>query len=203
MLSSETLSKTSGETYLSRLNNCFNKKIYQKIDLLALDLAYAWEHKKNIFLCGNGGSGANAIHIANDLLYGAGACGKEPKLPGLRVEALTANQGILTCLSNDVGYENIFSHQLKVKGTSGDLLIALSGSGNSQNIINAIETSREIGMKSYAILGFKGGKCLRICDQPIHIEIDDMQIAEDAQTIIGHICMQWLTKNKNKNISPI
>ena len=69
---------------------------------------------------------------------------------------MTANQGILTCLSNDVGYENIFSHQLKVKGTSGDLLIALSGSGNSQNIINAIETSREIGMKSYAILGFKG-----------------------------------------------
>ena len=82
-------------------------------------------------------------------------------------------------------------------------MIALSGSGNSQNVINAIETSKLIGIKTYAILGFNGGKCLQICDQPIHIEIDDMQIAEDAQTIIGHICMQWLTKNKIKNISPI
>ena len=203
MLSTEALSKTYGEIYLSKLSKCFNKKIYQKIDLLAFDLLNAWENKRNIFLCGNGGSGANAIHIANDLLYGSGACGEGTKLPGLRVDALTANQGIITCLSNDVGYENVFSHQLKVKGERGDLLIALSGSGNSQNIINAINTAKEIGIKSYAILGFKGGKCLEICDQPIHVEINDMQIAEDAQTIIGHICMQWLTKNKIKNVRPI
>ena len=62
---------------------------------------------------------AQMHYIANDLLYGAGACGKEPMLPGLRAEALTANQGVITCLSNDVGYENIFSHQLKVKEIQG------------------------------------------------------------------------------------
>ena len=58
-------------------------------------------------------------------------------------------------------------------------------------------------MKSYGILGFNGGKCLEICDHPIHVEVDDMQLAEDSQTIIGHICMQWLTKNKVRNLKPM
>ena len=182
--------------YLDTLHSSFNKDILIKIEKLAFHLRKIWEEGKNIYICGNGGSGANAIHLANDLHYGAGACGGAPIIKGLKVEALTANSAVITCLGNDIGYENIFSHQLQNKASEGDLLIALSGSGNSQNIINALETAKRKGIYSYAILGYSGGKSLSLADCPIHFLINDMQIAEDTQLIVGHLCMQWLTKNK-------
>ena len=101
--------------YLKKLYGSFNNEIYADIERLASDLMNAWREKRNVFICGNGGSAANAIHMANDFHYGIGACGSGPKIPGLRIEALPANQGIVTCLANDTGYENIFAHQLSVK----------------------------------------------------------------------------------------
>ena len=114
---------------------------------------------------------------------------------GLQVEALPANSSILTCLANDEGYETIFSHQLKVKASSKDVLIVLSGSGNSPNIVSALKVGNDIGMKTFAILGYSGGKCKTLAKYPIHFEIDDMQISEDLQLIVGHMCMQWLYEN--------
>ena len=188
--------KQDAENYINEIGKLFNADNIKLIELLAIDLLKAWEKNSNVYICGNGGSAANAIHIANDFIYGIGACGPGEKILGLNVEALTANSGVLTCLANDTGFDNIFSHQLKVKATPDDVLIVLSGSGNSKNIIKALETSNNIGMKSYAILAFTGGKCLDLADISIHFPIDDMQIAEDSQLIIGHLCMQWLTKNK-------
>jgi D-sedoheptulose 7-phosphate isomerase len=184
------------QNYLNLLNQCFEKSILDSIEALAHNLKTAWHEGRHIYICGNGGSAANAIHIANDLHFGAGACGPPPTRPGLRVEALTANSGIVTCLANDIGYENIFAHQLEVKARPGDLLIALSGSGNSPNIVKALDVARRLEMRSYAIVAFTGGKCLELADHPIHFPIDDMQIAEDTQLIVGHLCMQWLTGNK-------
>ena len=184
------------QNYLDLLNRCFDASILECIEALADDLKAAWHDGRQIYLCGNGGSAANAIHIANDLHFGAGACGPPPAFPGLRVEALTANSGIVTCLANDIGYENIFAHQLEVKARPGDLLIALSCSGNSPNIVKALDVARRLEMRSYAIVAFTGGKCLGLADRPIHFPIDDMQIAEDTQLIVGHLCMQWLTGNK-------
>jgi D-sedoheptulose 7-phosphate isomerase len=97
-------------------------------------------------------------------------------------------------LANDLGYEQIYSEQLKVKAETGDVLIVLSGSGNSENIIKALEVGNAIDMKTFAILGFSGGTCKEIAQYPIHFEVDDMQIAEDLQLIVGHICMQWLSQ---------
>lgn len=191
------------ETYLKTLSSCFNEQIYRSIAKLASDLKKCWMEKKNVYICGNGGSSANAIHLANDFHYGIGACGTGGNLPGLKVEALSSNQGVITCLGNDIGYENIFSHQLQVKANIDDLLIVLSGSGNSKNIINAIEVGKKIGMKSYAIIAFQGGECLDKADNPIHFPIEDMQIAEDTQLIIGHICMQWLSRNKPSNLAEL
>lgn len=184
------------QNYLELLNRCFQASILESIEALANDLKIAWHEGRNIYLCGNGGSAANAIHIANDLHFGCGACGPPPSHPGLRVEALTANSGIITCLANDIGYENIFAHQLEVKARPGDLLIALSGSGNSPNIIKALDMARLLEMRSYAIVAFSGGQCLKHADCPIYFSVDDMQIAEDTQLIVGHLCMQWLTANK-------
>ena len=120
----------TSKTYLQRLNSCFTDEVLEILEILAVDLRKIWIEGKQVFICGNGGSAANALHLANDLHYGIGACGPELKIPGLRVEALSANAGIITCLTNDKGYDNIYTHQLKVKAQPGDLLIALSGSGN-------------------------------------------------------------------------
>lgn len=147
-----------------------------------------WRANNRVFLCGNGGSAGNAIHLANDFLYGIA----KRSGAGMKVMALTANSAVLTCLGNDLGYEHVFSEQLAVQAQAGDLLIALSGSGNSPNIVRAIEQAKEIGVKSYAVLGFDGGKCKGLADAVIHFPVDDMQISEDLQLIVGHMLMQWL-----------
>lgn len=191
----------AAEAYLQRLSSCFQPQVFDAIEALALDLRQAWVNGRQVFLCGNGGSAANALHMANDLHYGIGACGQGPQLPGLRVEALPANSGVITCLANDTGYDNIYSHQLEVKGRAKDLLIVLSGSGNSANVIRALETATRLDIKSYAILAFSGGRCKQLADVAIHFNVDDMQIAEDTQLVVGHLCMQWLNANKPDHIS--
>jgi D-sedoheptulose 7-phosphate isomerase len=162
----------------------------QQVPILADALLNVWRTGGTIFICGNGGSAGNAIHLANDFLYGAG----KRNGVGLRVEALSANAAVITCLANDIGYENIYSEQLKVKARAGEVLIVLSGSGNSPNIVKALETGNSIGMTTFAVLGFSGGQCKALAQHPIHFEIDDMQIAEDLQLIVGHMCMQWLSQ---------
>ncbi len=166
-----------------------NESLQKEIEVLYEEILIAWKKQKNIYFCGNGGSAGNAIHIANDFLYGAGVKNK----CGLRVEALTANPSVLTCLANDIGYENIFSEQLKVKANPDDILVILSGSGNSKNVINALETGNKMQLKTFAILGFDGGKCLSIAKNTVHFKINDMQISEDLQLITMHMIMQKLS----------
>ena len=194
--------------YLNKFNNIFDKEIIEKIYLLSNDLKKAWDNGNNVFICGNGGSAGNAMHIANDFHYGVGSTyknkenkeNKDKILPGLKIYALPSNPSIITCLANDIGYENIYSHQLKVLGNKNDILIVLSGSGNSTNIINALFQAKKLNIKSYAVVAFDGGKCKDTADNTIHFKISDMQIAEDSQLIIFHICMQWLSKTRVKEI---
>ena len=174
--------------YTRKLNQALSSLTMQEVPPLSKALLHAWRTKNSIYLCGNGGSAGNAIHLANDLIYGAGL----KNGGGLRVEALSANPAVLTCLANDLGYEQIYAEQIRVKGNEGDILIVLSGSGNSPNVIKALEVANGLGMNTFAILGFTGGRCKEVAQNPIHFEVNDMQIAEDLQLIIGHMCMQWL-----------
>jgi len=188
------------KNYTDKLLRAMSSEAMCGIQAFADALLEAWTEGRFIYLCGNGGSAGNAIHLANDLIYGAGV----KNGAGLRAEALSANAAVLTCLANDIGYDNIYSEQIRVKGKPGDVLVILSGSGNSPNAVKAIEAGNEIGMKTFAILGFSGGRCKDLAQYSIHFEVDDMQIAEDLQLIVGHICMQWLhDKNvfTNKNFS--
>ena len=93
-----------------------------------------------------------------------------------------------------MGYENIFSEQLAVSGRKNDLLLVLSGSGNSKNIFNALIMAKKMGMHTSAILGFDGGTCKEITDLPVHVEVNDMQISEDIQLVLGHMIMKWIKK---------
>jgi D-sedoheptulose 7-phosphate isomerase len=178
--------------YSSKLQEVLASSDWSSVNLLAQDMLRCWQEKRQVFFCGNGGSAGNAVHLANDFLYGIA----KKTGGGLKVQALSANSAVMTCLANDVGYESIFSEQLAVQAQAGDLLIALSGSGNSPNIVRVIEQAKAMDVKSYAILGFTGGKCKELADVPIHFPVNDMQIAEDMQLIVGHMMMQWLYSNR-------
>jgi D-sedoheptulose 7-phosphate isomerase len=174
--------------YSQRLSKLLSEFDWSDVAKLADDLADCASTERQVFLCGNGGSAGNANHLANDFLY----AWSKTSGTGLRVSALSANPSILTSLANDEGYDKVFSIQLAVQARPNDILIAFSGSGNSPNILKALEEGRRIGMHSYAVLGFSGGKAKSLTDVPIHFETDDMQIAEDTQVIIGHMIVQHL-----------
>jgi D-sedoheptulose 7-phosphate isomerase len=178
--------------YVDRMSAIMKAFDWSPVVKLAHDLGDATQSRRQVFLCGNGGSAGNAVHLANDFLYGVA------KKPGsaLRVIALPANPAVLTCLANDEGYDRIFEIQLRELANRGDVLIVFSGSGNSPNIVKVLEAAREMGVRSYAVLGFTGGKCKDLADVPIHFAVDDMQISEDMQLVIGHMLMQWLWVNR-------
>ena len=178
--------------YASRLQAVLQSESWGGVKQLAEELRDCWTTKRQVFICGNGGSAGNAIHLANDFIYGI----SKQHGSGLRVTALPANSAVLTCLANDEGYESIFSMPLAVQADAGDVLIVLSGSGNSPNILKVLEEARKIGMKSFAILGYSGGKAKAMADVALHFPVEDMQIAEDMQLIVGHMVMQWLYANR-------
>ena len=109
---------------------------------------------------------------------------KTPKT--IKIESLASNAAVMTCIANDISYEDIFSFQIMTKAEKNDLLIILSGSGNSKNIIKAIELSKMKGLNTFGLIGFDGGKAKEILDEYIHFKIDDMQVVEDLQTIVFH-----------------
>ena len=180
-------------SYTDRLDAALKAADWAAVEQLGQALAACWQTGRRVFVCGNGGSTANAIHIANDFIYGIG----KRDVTGLRIQALSANVAVLTCLANDEGYDEIFSRQLAVDAQPGDVLIVLSGSGNSPNILRALEQARSMGVRSFAILGYSGGKAKALAEVPIHFAIDDMQISEDLQLIITHMIMQWLYTNRS------
>ena len=180
--------------YAQRLCSVLTSTDWSAVALLTKGVQEAWEAGHQVFLCGNGGSAGNAVHLANDYIYGVA----KRTGGGIKAVALSANPAIITCLANDVGYDCIYSEQLAVLGSEGDVLIALSGSGNSPNIVKVLEESRARKITSYAILGFDGGRSKSLADVAIHFPINDMQIAEDLQLIVGHMVMQSLQSQQRQ-----
>ncbi len=176
--------------YFHKLEKTWHEHDWSSVVTLISALRSCWQDQRQVFLCGNGGSAANAIHLANDLLYGVDKSSGQ----GLRVTALPANAAVLTCLANDVSYADVFAQQLSVLANPGDLLVVFSGSGNSANILKALERARELGLTSFAILGFDGGRALPLADHAIHFPVHDMQVAEDLQMMVGHMAMQALSR---------
>lgn len=174
--------------YGQRLKSALELLPLEAVELLAEALLVCWRERRQVFIFGNGGSAGNAVHLANDYLHGI----SRQFGHALRVNALPANPSVITCLANDEGYDSIFIRQLAVLAEPGDIAIAFSGSGNSSNITSALEWCKSNGVKSFAVLGYSGGKAKTLADVPIHVAVDDMQISEDLQLIVGHMLMQWL-----------
>jgi D-sedoheptulose 7-phosphate isomerase len=178
------------KNYSKNIINQLSKLDLNKIIKLERILFEAWKNNNKVFFCGNGGSAGNANHIANDLFYVIN------KKKGINTESLASNPAIITCLANDEGYENIFVKQLETKANINDVLIAFSGSGNSKNIIKALRYANKNKIKTVAIVGYDGGVAKKLASLSIHIKVNDMQVSEDFQTIIMHICTQSLKKRK-------
>jgi D-sedoheptulose 7-phosphate isomerase len=180
--------KAVAEKYATRLGDLLSRTDWSMVEPLGEALLDCWKNKRQVFWIGNGGSAGNAIHMANDFFYSI----SKLKGSGIRCHALPANAPIMTCLSNDVSFDDVFAMQLSTLADPGDVLIAFSGSGNSPNILNALVEARALNMKSFAVLGFDGGKAKTLADHPLHFAVDDMQISEDLQCIVCHMLTQYL-----------
>ena len=142
----------------------------------------AFNNKNKVLFCGNGGSAADAQHLSAEL-SGRFYRDREP----LYAEALHVNTSYLTAVANDYCYDEIFSRLVQAKGKKGDILIALSTSGNSANVINAIETAHQLGMVSVGLTGSSGGKMKGLCDHLIRVPSDNVARIQESHIMIGHI----------------
>jgi D-sedoheptulose 7-phosphate isomerase len=147
---------------------------------------------KKVMFCGNGGSAADSQHLAAELVVRLTGKVNRKALPGM---ALTTDTSILTAASNDFGFENIFSRQIEALGQKGDILMAISTSGNSPNIVKAVETAKGTGIKTIGLLGDEGGKVGPLVDLALVIPSDDTQRVQEAHITIGHIIIAMVEKN--------
>ena len=140
-----------------------------------------------VYTMGNGGSAATASHFVCDFSKGASECVKGSKF---KFECLSDNTPIVMAIANDISYDEIFRFQLENRLTSNDLIVAISGSGNSQNVLNAVEYAKGIGTKVIGIMGYSGGKLMETSDYKMHVNIDDMQIVEDVHMMFDHMLLR-------------
>lgn len=165
-------------------------EVLSNLDLNAIDavmnlLDKVRENGGKIFICGNGGSAATASHFCCDYNKGVNEYYTLPFV----FECLNDNMATVMAIANDIGYEEVFRHQLKTKMMPGDAVIGISGSGNSKNVINAIEYAKENGGVTVAITGYDGGKLKPLADYSIHVPVNDMQIVEDIHIVLDHMTM--------------
>ena len=159
-----------------------DEKIQNEILNFANKMVGALKEKKTIFWCGNGGSSSDAQHLAAELI---GRFKDDRR--ALRSISLTADSSVLTCISNDYNFENIFSRQVEALGNEGDILIGISTSGKSQNIINALRKAKNMGLITMGLLGKGGGESLAECELSIVIPSDVTARIQESHILIGHI----------------
>jgi len=179
------------EAYLSYLMSVLKNIDTKEIGQFIKMLLEARERSATIYFIGNGGSAATASHFANDISIGTNSYDKS-----FRAISLTDNLPIITAISNDFGYEEIFVRQLMVLAKPNDMVVAISASGNSPNLIKAFDYAKAIGIKTIAITAFDGGRLKKIADQCIHVPTEPKEYgpAEDAHMVIDHLVGAYLTR---------
>ncbi len=183
--------KKFSESYFNHLNEIFKKIDYGSIEIFSRELINARDRSSNIFFVGNGGSAATASHFANDIAIGT-KCSDNP----FKAYSLTDNQAIITAIANDYGYEYIFRNQLKIYAKKDDLLIAISASGNSENLVQAIDYCKSNQIKSLSLTSFDGGILKKISNFNIHVptDIGEYGPAEDLHMILAGLVGSYLIR---------
>lgn len=168
-----------------------------KVQEAADEISSAFERGNKLLICGNGGSAADSQHFAAELV-GRFEKEKQP-LPAI---SLTTDTSILTAVANDYGYDDVFAKQVKAIGEKGDILFAISTSGNSPNVLKAVEFAREIGMKSVSLTGKDGGKIARISDIDINIPVFSTARVQEAHITVIHIICKIVEDKMLAKIKP-
>lgn len=150
----------------------------------AMHMVQALKHKGKILICGNGGSAADAQHIAAELVVRLKSSNNRPAIPAL---ALSVDTSIITAGGNDFGFDHIFSRQIEALGNHGDVLLAISTSGNSPNVVEAVNMAHEKGMYVIGLLGKDGGKLKKLVDLPIIVPSSDTARVQESHIMIGHV----------------
>ena len=176
--------------YLSAVTRLIEKLPEDQIQDFVDTIAEAYHTGRQVFILGNGGSAATASHLACDLQKGIG--GEAPRK--FKVMAVTDSVPIMTAWANDTDYSRIFSEQIDTWANPGDLVIAISGSGNSPNVIRAVEVANNKGAFTYGLAGFGGGKLAQVARKCIVASSDNMQHVEDAHMIVSHLVYSCLRK---------
>jgi D-sedoheptulose 7-phosphate isomerase len=170
-----------------------------EVKALADAVFECYQKRRFVFLCGNGGSGSNASHFCEDL--GKGTLRRQDfdndKKPRPRILSLTDNTPYILAWANDEGFDRIFVEQLKNLASPGDLLIAISGSGNSPNVLRAVEWANQNDLKTYGCTGFSGGKLRTLAQRNLHVPLDDMGIVESIHLTAFH----WVVDDLHRRIS--
>lgn len=179
------------QNYINRLNGCLRELSRQDIEEIASIIFDAYKRGKRIFIMGNGGSATTASHFARDLTIGAAVQGK----PRLKVISLTDNVALITALANDIDYGSIFYEQLLDQLSEGDVVIGISASGNSPNVLKAIEFARNNGAVTIGFIGFGGGRLKELAHKCIVLSSRDYGQVEDAHLSLAHI-ISYMIKEK-------
>lgn len=183
--------------YIQEIQNYINLEIevlkrldYKKISDALNVLTDALRNERVIYIFGNGGSAATASHYQNDFNKGI----SEYTEKKFRFYCLSDNVATITAIANDISYDEIYRQQLKGRLSKNDIVIAISGSGNSKNVINAVDYAKSVGTYVIGLTGYNGGILGKLADLHLHADINSMQITEDIHMILDHLMMSILYK---------
>src|SRR5262245_31697549 len=185
-------------SFLKRVGEALQRVDPKQIEALADAIFRCYQEGRTVFLCGNGGSGSNASHFCEDL--GKGTLRREDfendRKRRLRVLSLTDNTPYILAWGNDEGFDRVFVEQLKNLARKGDLLIAISGSGNSPNVLRAVDWANRNGLTTFGCTGFSGGKLQTLAHKNLHVALDDMGIVESIHLTAFH----WVVDDMHRRI---
>jgi D-sedoheptulose 7-phosphate isomerase len=180
-------------SYFSTVQELINKVPFEAVDRVVDALVNANRAGQTVYICGNGGSASTATHFGCDLAKRPIVAGQ----PRYRVIPLTDNNALMTALSNDIGYDVVFSEQLIPLVRKSDILIGISGSGNSKNVLNAVQVAKEAGAITIGFSGYDGGKLAPAVDISVHVPSFNMAMVEDIHLMLEHaICEKLLAVNQ-------
>lgn len=172
--------------YFLKVTTAISELDIKKLAAACTILKTAYKARKTIYVVGNGGSVSTASHMMVDLSKTIRGHKGDSKWPGFKIISLTDNAGLITAWANDVGYDKSYSGQLENLGEKGDVLIAISSSGNSANILACVKSAKKLKMKTIGIAGFKGGKLAKATDVALVTNSSEYGPVEDLQLIINH-----------------
>jgi D-sedoheptulose 7-phosphate isomerase len=190
----------SPKDYLERCSEVFRTLDLSQVEGLADDMYTAYQQRKFMFVCGNGGSGSNASHFCADA--GKNTLRREDftndSMPRLKILSLTDNTPNILAWGNDEGFDRVFVEQLKNYASPGDFLVAISGSGNSPNILKAVEWANAQGLVTWGVTGYDGGKLIKLAKKSLHVPLFDMGMVESVHLVVFHWILNDLFGRVNR-----